>query len=224
MLAHLFWLLATAPPLTPADTSQVFTGMLNQRYAWGTAVLRSGQVLRAYLPASAAGLDGVVPYYPSAPEAGARRPPRPKLLAVDEVRWTRVQGQYSEVLKPNPNETGRLAARRATGELELFVVRRLTPVVVNLLGSSPVLSAPVAGPQVLGEGTTAWYLRRPPAAAVLIEPPQFASQVAAFLAKDPELARRVAAGAPGHGPADLEKLVRQYNQRGQRIMTNDVQR
>jgi hypothetical protein len=68
----------------------------------------------------------------------------------------------------------------------------------------------------LGEGAPAWYLRCPPAAAVLIEPPRFASQVAAFLAKDPELARRVAAGAPGYGPADLEKLVRQYNQREQR--------
>ena len=190
--------------------------MLNQRYAWGAVGLRSGQVLRAYLPASTTGLDGVVAYYPSAPEAGARRPPRPKLLAIDEVRWLRVPGQYSELMKPNPNETGRLAARRATGELELFMVRSPTPVVVNLLGSSPVLSAPVAGTQGLGEGTPAWYLRRPPAAAVLIEPPRFASQVAAFLAKDPELARRVAAGAPGYGPADLEKLVRQYNQREQR--------
>lgn len=216
MLPHLLLLLAAwrpAPQPTLPDTSQVFTGVLNQRYAWGTAVLRTGQVLRGYLPASTTGLDGAVACYLSAPEAGARHLPRFKLLKIEEVRWLRVQGQYSEVLKAGPQELARLAARRTTGELELFMVRYVPPVVVNLLGSSPVLSAPVAG--AVGEGTTAWYLRRAPAAAVLIEPAQFASQVAAFLFKDPELARRVAAQEPGYGPADLEKLVRVYNQHRQ---------
>ena len=202
------------PVAQPAavDTSQVFVGMLNQRYAWGTAMLRTGQVLRAYLPASTTGLDGAIAYYPGAPEPG-KRPARPKLLAVDQLRWMRVQGQYSELLKAGPQEPGRLAARRATGELELFVVHYTPPVVVNLLGSSPVLSAPVSG--AAGESIITWYLRRPPAAAVLIEPQRFASQVAAFLVGAPELARRVAAHDPGYGPADLEKLVLQYNQRAQ---------
>jgi hypothetical protein len=221
MLPHLLLLLAScrlapfsAPASGPAvlpDTSQVFVGVLNQRYAWGTAMLRTGKVLRAYLPASTTGLDGAVAYYLSAPETGARRLPRPKLLAVDEIRWMRVQGQYSELLKANPHESGRLAARRATGELELFMVQYVPPVVVNLLGSSPVLSAPATA--AMGQGTTTWYLRTPPGAAVPIEPPRFASQVAAFFTKDPELARRVSAREPGYGPADLEKLVHQYNQR-----------
>jgi len=210
MLAHLVWLLATAPPLAPADTSQVFVGLLNQRYAWGTAVLRSGQVLRAYLPAGTTGFDGAVAYYPEMPAAGGR-PARPKIVAVEKIDWMRVQGHYSALLQTSPSEPGRLAARRATGEVELFMVRRVPPVVVNLLGSSPIMSTPVAA--AVGEGTTTWYLRRPPAAAVAVEPQRFASQVAAFLANAPELAHHVAAQEPGYGPADLEKIVHQYNQR-----------
>jgi hypothetical protein len=221
MLPHLLLLLASCrpAPLAPLpsqpaalpDTSQVFAGVLNQRYAWGTAMLRTGQVLHAYLPASTTGLDVAVAYYLNAPQSGARRPARPKLLRIEEVRWMRVQGQYSELLQATPHEAGRLAARRASGELELFVVQYVPPVVVNLLGSSPVLSAPATA--AAGQGTTTWYLRSAPAGAVAIEAPRFASQVAAFLAKAPELAQRVAAHEPGYGPADLEKLVRQYNQR-----------
>lgn len=213
-------LLASALPYPPpaparqalADTGQVFVGLLNQRYAWGTAGLRNGQVLRAYLPASTTGVDAMLAYYPNPPEATPTHQVKPKVLAIDEVRWMRVQGQYSELLKPSPRATGRLAARRATGELELFVVQYVPPVVVNLMGATPVLSSPASAG--VGQANTSWYLRTPPAAAVLIEPQRFASQVAAFFAKAPELARRVAAQEPGYGPADLEKLVRQYNQRG----------
>jgi hypothetical protein len=206
----------TAPigrPVALSDTSQVFVGVLNQRYAWGTAMLRSGKVLHAYLPAGGAGTEGMVAYYLNPPAATPGRRARPQLLPVQEVQWLRVQGQYSELLKASPGDNVFLATRRAAGELELFVVQYVPPVVVNLLGSTPVLSSPASAKA--SQGTTTWYLRRAPAAAVLIEPQRFASQVPAFLAKDPELARRVAAREPGYGPADLEKLVHQYNQRAQ---------
>ncbi len=199
------------PRPAPPDTSQVFVGVLGQRFAWGTAALRKGPPLRAFLPATTTGLDGMVFYYPVAPGGGPA--PKPKALAVDDVRWMRVQGQYSELLKLAQNEPGRLAARRRTGAVELFVVQYVPPVVLNLMGPTPVLTSPATSGAPAARPATSWYLRAADGAAVLIEPSRFASQVAAMLAKDPELARRVAAGEPGYGLAELESLVQRYNQR-----------
>jgi hypothetical protein len=204
----LFICLLPLPRPAPADTSQVFVGVLGQRFAWGTAALRQGPPLRAFLPATTTGLDGVVYYYPAAPDGSPA--PKPKALAVDKVRWMRVQSQYSELLKLAKNEPGRLAARRSAGAVELFVVQYVPPVVLNLMGPTPVLTSPATSRAP--SATASWYLRAADGAAVLIEPSRFASQVAGLLAKDPELARRVAAQEPGYGLAELESLVQRYNQ------------
>lgn len=192
------------------DTSQAFVGVLGQRFAWGTAVLRKGPPLRAFLPASTTGVDGMVFYYPAS--AAGSPAAKPKVLPVENVRWMRVQGQYSELLKTSPKEPGRLAARRTTGAVELFVVQYGPPVVLNLMGPTPVLSSPATGRGPAGAAPASWYLRSASSGAVLIEPTRFANQVATFLAKDPELASRVAARQPGYGLAELESLVQQYNQ------------
>ncbi len=192
------------------DTVRLIPGLQGQQFGWGTAVLRNGQTLRAYLPATASGLDQLVYYYLAPPDAVPSR--RPKLLAVSEVRWMRVRGQYSELLTPDKREPGRLAARRATGSIDLFMVQAAPVALVGFLGPTPVLSSPASGS--ISPGAATWYLRRPGGPPVLVRPESFASQLAEWLAPNAELARRVAAGQAGYRFEDLESIVRQFNQRG----------
>lgn len=201
--------LARPPAPGPADTTRVIPGMLGQKFAWGVAGLSNGRTLRGYWPASTTGVDEVVAYYQNPPDASPAR--HPKLLPVDQVRWMRVQGQYSELLKPDKREMGRLAARRRTGAIELFVVKATPLALVNFLGPTPVLTSPAS--PAAGPTATSWYLRRPGGAPVLVRPETFAPQLAEWLAPDAELARRVVAGQPGYRLDDIESLVEQFNQR-----------
>ena len=211
MLLTLLLALALPPPQGPGpDTTQAFAGVLNQQYAWGVVGLQNGQVLRGFLPTSAIGVPDVVPYY--APRPDGSRPRRPQILPVADVRWMRVRAQYSELLSSGEPADGRLAARRATGALELFVVKSRPPIIVNFMGPTPVAGLPTTSAPAY-EGAVSWYLRHPGQAAVRIEPTSFTSQLPALLRKAPELAHRVAAGDEGYRFIDLESIVRQYNQR-----------
>jgi hypothetical protein len=204
-------LLAAPTPFqkVPVDTTRVVQGFNNQEYAWGTVMLRKGTQLRAYLPATDTGLDMLLAYYLVPPDSQPGL--KPKLLHVKEVRWMRVRGQYSELLEGNKLVAGRLAARRVSGAVELFVVKINPSPIVSFLGSTPVLSSPVAGQEKSAALT--WYLRRAGGPPVLVSPGGFASQMAAFLADDAELARQVGAGQPGYRLGDLEAVIQQYNQR-----------
>jgi len=206
-------LLGAAAPTSlqnlPSDTTRVVQGFDKQDYAWGTVMLRKGTQLRAYLPATDTGLDMLLAYYLVPPDSQPGL--KPKLLHVKEVRWMRVQGQYSELLDEGKFRPSRLAARRVRGVVELFVVKINPSPVISFLGSTPVLSSPVAGTDKSGPLT--WYLRRDGGTPVLVSPAGFANQMAAFLADDAELASRVAAGQPGYRLGDLEGVIQQYNQR-----------
>ena len=208
-------LLGGAYPLlaqqAPADTMRVVPGYGNQLFAWGTLALRKGRLVQAYLPATTTGLDKMVLYYPLAPDGSPAA--RPKVVALDQVRWMRVRGQYSELLGGGQGEPGRLAARRVSGPVELFMRQAYAMPMVSFLGPTPVLSSPATSPAARQEGPVEWYLRRPGGPPGLVNPANFASQVAAFLADDAELARRVAAGQPGYRLEELENVVRQYNKR-----------
>ena len=213
MITALLLALALPLPQGPGgDTTQTFAGVMNQQYAWGVVGLQNGQVLRGFLPTNANGSTGVIPYYQPRPDGS--RPRKPKALTTAEVQWMRVQGQYSELLGKTKNDTGELAARRATGALELFVVKSRPPLIVNFMGPTPVAGLPTTSAAPAFAGPVSWYLRYPgDAAAVRVEPAHFASQVPAFLQKDAALARRVAAGDEGYRFANLESIVQQYNQR-----------
>jgi hypothetical protein len=212
ILAPLLLRIATPvlpPQQVPTDTTRVVQGFNNQEYAWGKLMLRKGKQLQAYLPLTNTGQDMLLAYYLVPPDSQPRL--KPKLLPLDEVRWMQVRGQYSELLDGGKHEAARLAARRVSGAVELFVVKVRPSLVVSFLSSTPVLSSPVAGPEKSGPLT--WYLRRPGSPPVVVSQKGFASQMAAFLADDAELARRVAAEQPGYRLADLENVIQQYNQR-----------
>ena len=205
-------LLGAAAPTSlqnlPSDTTRVVQGFDKQDYAWGTVMLRKGTQLRAYLPATDTGLDMLLAYYLVPPDSQPGL--KPKLLHVKEVRWMRVRGQYSELLDGGKYRASRLAARRVSGVVELFVVKINPSPVISFLSSTPVLSSPVAGTDKSGPLT--WYLRRHGGTPVLVSPAGFANQMAAFLADDAELASRVAAGQSGYRLGDLEEVIQQYNQ------------
>lgn len=205
LLATLLLALSGAGPSLP-DTTRTAPGYGGQTYAWGTLMPRRGPVVRAYLPTTDAGFHLTVPYYTSLPAAGRK----PKMMAATNVRWIRVAGQYSVLMQPDPGELGELAVQRVAGPVEVFRVKTVPTPVASFMGSAPVLSAPVSGSGVAG---TRWYLRRPDGTILRVDPDRFASQVAAFLAADKELAQRVATRQPGYGLAELEAVVRQYNQR-----------
>jgi hypothetical protein len=210
ILASLLLGAATPAPLQklPSDTTRVVQGFDKQAYAWGTVMLRKGTQLRAYLPATDTGLDMLLAYYLVPPDSQPGL--KPKLLHVKEVRWMQVRGQYSELLDEGKFRASHLAARRVSGAVELFVVKINPPRVISFLSSTPVLSSPVAGSDKAGPLT--WYLRRDGGSPVVVSPQGFASQMAAFLADDAELARRVAAGQPGYRLGDLQDVIQQYNQ------------
>lgn len=197
----------------PADTTRLIRGFLNQQFAWGTVLLQDGQRLQGYLPAEATGVDGTLAYYASPPDT--RPTPKLRFLAVRKVRWLRVRGQYLEQLQPNKRTGAYLAARRQTGAVELFVVQQRVPALVTtFLGPTPAAGLPAMG---AADGViTNWYLRRAMGEPQLISAGTFATQVAAFLADDRELAAKVAAGATGYQFDNLESIVRQYNQHAQR--------
>lgn len=195
----------------PTDTTRLVRGFGGQQFAWGTAGLRNGKQLKAYLPVSATGVDMLVTYYLTAPDGSPS--PKPKFLPVDEVQWLRIRGQYSALLKEKKREPGRIGARRVAGPVELYVVKAASAPTTSFLGPTPVLSAPATSTQTTEPEAVRWYLRRADGTLVLVTPENFARQVSTFLADDAELARRVAAGQPGHGPAELEALIRQYNER-----------
>ena len=200
----------------PPDTTRQFRGYADLTYAWGTVELRKGKRLRAYLPTSAArGLTLIVPYYPQAPGPGPL--PKPKLLAAPNVRWIRIGTQYWELLKNSPQDEGSLARRLQAGAVELFLAQEPPRAILTALGSNPVMSSPAGAtmPEMVASPAN-WFLRRPGTAPLLVSPASFASQVAAFLRDDPELARRVAANEAGHRYADLEILIQRYNQRARR--------
>jgi hypothetical protein len=201
------------PASPPGDTTRLVQGFRNQAFAWGTVVMQNGRRLQGYLPATASGMELMVPYYAQAPDS--QPAVKPKFLGVYKVKWMRVQGQYYELLNPDKLEMARLAARRQTGAVDLFLAQMtVPPLVTSFLGAAPVLSSPATN----AAGTTmkSWYLRRSTGAPLLITPENFAKQVAAFLADDKELAAKVAAGAPDCQFDDLEALIRQYNQRARR--------
>lgn len=206
--------LAPAPAQTaPPDTTRQFRGYANLPFAWGTMELRKGKRVRAYLPtASACGLEMVVPYYPEAPGPG--KLPNPKLVAAPNVRWLRVGDQYWELLRNNKNDEGTLAQRLQTGPVELFRMQAVASPILTALGPNPVMSSPADAnkPEWVAEPAR-WYLRRASGPSVLVAPSNFASQVASFLADDPELARRVATGQAGYRYEELERIIQQYNQR-----------
>jgi len=86
--------------------------------------------------------------------------------------------------------------------------------ILTALGSNPVLISPAGAslPDV-ASAPASWYLRRPGTAPVLVNPANFAMEVAGFLPDDPGLARRVATGQPGYRDEELESIIQQYNQR-----------
>jgi hypothetical protein len=188
----------------------VVKGFGGQQYAWGKLTRRKGEVVQAYLPMGNTGFDNLLCYYPTIPENAPL--PKPKLLPITDVQWMRVRGQYSELLKPAKNEIGRLATRRVAGTVELFVVETAPPMVMAL-GPVPVLGAPAT--PTLGPSTASWYLRRPNGGLVVVDPGRFAQQLAAYLADDSELARKVATGQAGYHLEQIESIIQQYNQRAQ---------
>jgi len=203
------------PAQTPADTLRLTVNSDGTAFAWGVVQLRSGARLRAYLPAGVAGLPTyfTLPYYLTPPDQGSPLP-KAKHLKISQVQWMLVRGQYFEALPANPTQhtPNQLAARLVTGSVELFVVK-LPSLRVSFLSSSPVLSAPISttAGELLPEGVS-YYLRRPGQPALQLAASEFASQVSAFLADDPELARRIRAGQAGYRLAELPSLVQQYNQ------------
>ena len=202
---------AQAAPLP--DTTRQFKGFADLPFAWGTMLLRNGQVVRAYLPtATTRGLEGVVMYYPQVPGSGSGKAARPRSVAAPNVQWLRVGGQYWEVLRSGKHDDGSLAQRRQTGAVELFLVQASATLILTALGPNPVMSSPAGAtlPQ-LGPSPASWYLRRPAGPPMLVVPTNFASQVSAFLHDDPELARRVAASQPGYRYDELESIIQQYN-------------
>ena len=218
MLATLtLWMTLLGAPAVPAqtaplpDTTQQFKGFADLPFAWGTMLLRNGKVVRAYLPtATTRGLEGVVLYYPDAPVPGKR--PRARSAAAANVQWLRVGGQYWEVLRSGKHDEGSLAQRRQTGAVELFLVQASATLILTALGPNPVMSSPAGGSQPqFSPSPASWYLRRPAGPSVLVVPTNFASQVAAFLHDDPELARRVATSQPGYRYDELESIIQQYN-------------
>ena len=218
LLGATLWAAAVAPAQTaPPDTTRQFKGFADLPFAWGTMLLRNGQLVRAYLPtATTRGLEGVVMYYPQAPGSGSGKANRPKSVAAPNVQWLRVGGQYWEVLRSGKHDDGNLAQRRQTGAVELFLVQASATLLLTALGPNPVMSSPAGASQPqLGPSPASWYLRRPAGPPVLVVPTSFASQVAAFLHDDPELARRVAAGQPGYRYDELESIIQQYNRRTQ---------
>jgi hypothetical protein len=206
LIATLLMALSGAAPSLP-DTTRTAAGYGGHTYAWGTLMPRRGPVVRAYLPTTDAGFNLTVPYYTSLPASAGLKP---KLMAAANVRWIRVAGQYSVLMQPDPKEPGELAVQRVAGPVEVFRVKTVPLPVASFIGSAPVLSAPVSGSGVAG---ARWYLRRADGTILYVDPDKFASQVAAFLAADKELAQRVATRQPGYGLAELEAVVRQYNQR-----------
>ncbi|GAA4037455.1 hypothetical protein GCM10022409_23110 [Hymenobacter glaciei] len=212
-----FWAGPTAPTQTaPTDTTRQFRGFANLPFAWGTAVLRKGKVVRAYLPtATTRGLETMVPYYLQAPGPG--KLPNPKLLTAANVQWMRVGGQYWEVLRNNRNDEGSLAQRRQAGTVDLFLVQASATLILTALEPNPVLSSPAGAtlPE-MSPSPASWYLRRAMGPPVLVAQATFATQVAAFLHDDPELARRVATSQLGYRYAELESIIQQYNRRAHR--------
>ena len=200
-------LIALYAPALPPDTTGTAPGYGGHTYAWGTLVPRRGPAVRAYLPTTDAGFEAIVPYYTSLPASVSLKP---KLIAAANVRWIRVGRQYTALMKPDPMQLGELAALRVAGPVEVYRVKTVPTPVASFMGSAPVLSAPASGSVTTG---TRWYLRRADGSILRIDPDNFASQVAAFLAADKELAQRVATRQPGYGLAELETVVQQYNQR-----------
>lgn len=213
MLTHTLLLISQLlPSQAPAlaDTTRQFRGAMSNSYAWGTLMLQDGQRLQGYLPTTATGLLLVVPYYSQPPDAQGR--PKPKTYSVRKVRWMRVRGQYSELMMLGPQDKSPLlAAQRQAGAVELFLTQlTLSPLVTAFLGPTPTTGIPAAGPA--GLSAAQWYLRRPGGSPMQVSISGFAAQVAEFLADDRALAAKVAAGAAGYQFADLESIVRQYNQ------------
>lgn len=210
------WAGPAAPTQTaPPDTTRQFRGFAELPFAWGTMLLRNGQVVRAYLPtATTRGLEGVVMYYSQAPGTATGKAARPKSVAAPNVQWLRVAGQYWEVLRSGKHDDGSLAQRREAGAVELFLVQASATLILTALGPNPVMSSPAGAtlPQ-LGPAPASWYLRRAAGPPVLVAPTNFANQVAGFLHDDPELARRVATSQFGYRYEELESIIRQYNQR-----------
>jgi hypothetical protein len=154
MLATLtLWAAMLGGPAAPAqaaplpDTTRQFKGFADLPFAWGTMLLRNGQVICAYLPtATTRGLEGVVMYYPQAPGAGSGKANRPKSVAAPNVQWLRVAGQCWEVLRSGKRDDGSLAQRRQTGAVELFLVQASNALIISALDPSPVMSWPAAWP------------------------------------------------------------------------------
>ena len=196
-----------------SDTTRVVRGINNQLFAWGTLVKTNGERLQGYLPTAPAGQPGMVLYYALAPDSHPVR--KPKILALSQVRWLRVQGQHLEVIQPDRRQpdSAVLAARRLTGALDLLHVPTAVAPLVSFLGPAPVLSSPAASTDALSQGPGRWYARRAGGAPVLLDPATFAAQVSALLADTPDLARRVAAAEEGYRFADVERVIQQYNQR-----------
>jgi hypothetical protein len=204
-------------PTAPPDTTRQFRGYSNLPFAWGTMLLRKNKVVRAFLPLSSLrGLEMLVPYYPEVPETGPL--PKPKFAAAPNVQWIRIGTRYWETLGSSRQEPGLLAARVQTGAIDLFMATAPATPILTALGSNPVLSSPADAsvPEWAKAGPASWYLRRSGSTPVLVAPANFASQVAAFLHDDAELARRVASSQPGYRYPDLESIVQQYNQRVRR--------
>lgn len=168
----------------------------------------NGQTHRVYVPAGQPGFVGMLPFYRRAEDV--QRLGQPWSISVDKVQHMRLYGVYYEHMVVQGKRKHLLAARVATGPVELFNYTEVTQVMPASIIGALVAGAILAGTGGEGLADRQWYVRRH---GELRKVPrqEFAAQMSEYFQDDP-LTVAALLQQQVHYP-DMLAIVRQYNQR-----------
>ncbi len=167
-----------------------------------------GQTHWVYVPAGQPGFVRMLPFYRH--EEDIRRAGQPWTISVDKVQKMRLYGVHYEHMVVQGKRKHLLAARVASGPVELFNYTEVTQVMPTSLVGAVVAGAILASTGGEGIAERRWYLRRG-GELVQVQRGNFAAQMSEYFKDDPETVAAVTQQQV-HYP-DMLALVQAYNQR-----------
>jgi hypothetical protein len=167
-----------------------------------------GQMHHVYVPAGLPGFVRMLPFYRR--EEDIRRAGQPWTISVDKVQKMRLYGVHYEHMVVQGKRKHLLAARVASGPVELFNYTEVTQVMPTSLVAAVVAGAILASTGGEGIAERRWYLRRE-GELVQVQRSNFVVQMSEYFKDDPETVAAVTQQQV-HYP-DMLALVQAYNQR-----------
>ena len=179
---------------------------------FGLAIITEpgGKTHQVYVPAGRTGFAGLLPFYRR--EEDIRVLGQPWSISVDKVQKMRLQGVYYEHIVLNGKRKHLLAARVASGPVELFNYTEVSQVAAAVAGGlvgAAVAAAVLAGANGAGIPDRRWFVRRG-AELVQVRRNDFTLQMNEFFQDDPATVSALTQQQLRY--PDMLAIVQAYNQ------------